>query len=166
MGKRGPKPKPTILKRKAGNPGKRPLNENEPPLLEGRLVCPRWLNREQKECWKWITKTVGDMGLLGLQHLNILTRYCVAWDHWHKAIAFVREHGETYETKNKAGQTYFAQYPQIGIARSHHGILLKIETEFGMTPGSGSAVRVPRLGEKGQTPEEKQLEDWLNSRMS
>ena len=40
MATRGRKPKPTALKVLEGNPGKRPLNENEPIPPKGSIKCP------------------------------------------------------------------------------------------------------------------------------
>ena len=50
MGKRGPAPKPTELKRLQGNPGKRPLNKREPKPAIGQRTpnAPEWLTAEAK----------------------------------------------------------------------------------------------------------------------
>ena len=52
---RGRKPIPTVLKRRAGNPGKRPLNENEPEPEPGAPEPPSHLNAEAREVWDWLT---------------------------------------------------------------------------------------------------------------
>ena len=49
MATRGRKPKPTALKVLEGNPGKRPLNENEPIPPKGSIKCPSWLLPEGME---------------------------------------------------------------------------------------------------------------------
>ena len=46
MATRGRKPKPTALKVLEGNPGKRPLNENEPKPERKAPECPSWLEPE------------------------------------------------------------------------------------------------------------------------
>jgi phage terminase small subunit len=50
--KPGPKPKPTELKIIEGNPGKRPLNKNEPRPPRLSPQCPNWLLPEAKKEWK------------------------------------------------------------------------------------------------------------------
>ena len=45
----GPKPKPTAIKILEGNPGKRPLNLNEPKPLQIAPECPDWLLDEAKK---------------------------------------------------------------------------------------------------------------------
>jgi len=47
----GPKPKPTAIKILEGNPGKRPLNLNEPKPLQIAPECPDWLLAEAKKEW-------------------------------------------------------------------------------------------------------------------
>ena len=43
MATRGRKPKPTAMKELEGNPGKRPLNPNEPRPERKAPRCPAWL---------------------------------------------------------------------------------------------------------------------------
>lgn len=45
MATRGRKPKPTAIKELEGNPGKRPLNANEPRPERKAPRCPAWLDR-------------------------------------------------------------------------------------------------------------------------
>ncbi len=49
MATRGRKPKPTALKVLEGNPGKRPLNLNEPKPEKKAPKCPSWLEPEAKK---------------------------------------------------------------------------------------------------------------------
>src|SRR5689334_3828108 len=51
MGFRGPAPKPTAIKKIQGNPGKRPLNENEPQLEPGIPECPDYLDEIARKEW-------------------------------------------------------------------------------------------------------------------
>ena len=46
----GRKRTPTHLKIVAGNPGRRPLNENEPRPSGNLDTAPEWLTEAQKEC--------------------------------------------------------------------------------------------------------------------
>ena len=91
----------------------------------------------------------------------------VAWNRWREAEAFINKHGDTYEIENKkTGNSYFQQYPHVSISKSLHGILLKIEQEFGMTPSSSASVRIPFPKPEKMTEGEKWLEDFLDSRSS
>lgn len=64
MATRGRKPKPTALKILEGNPGKRPINENEPIPPKGTVKCPTWLEPEAKKEWKRLAPSLEAMGVL------------------------------------------------------------------------------------------------------
>ena len=66
MATRGRKPKPTALKLLEGNPGKRPLNANEPIPPQGEVKCPSWLLPEAKKEWKRLAPAMESMGILTL----------------------------------------------------------------------------------------------------
>ena len=51
MATRGRKPTPTAIKELEGNPGKRPLNKNEPKPTKKAPPCPKWLEPEAKKEW-------------------------------------------------------------------------------------------------------------------
>ena len=60
---RGRRPKPTALKLLEGNPGKRPLPENEPTPPDGDVVRPR-MRKRAAEVWEQYAPMVIEMGLL------------------------------------------------------------------------------------------------------
>jgi len=60
----GPKLKPTAIKILEGNPGKRPLNLNEPKPLQIAPECPDWLLDEAKKEWKRLAPELERLGLL------------------------------------------------------------------------------------------------------
>ena len=62
MATRGRKPKPTALKVLEGNPGKRPMNMNEPVPPKGTVKCPAWLEPEAKKEWKRLASSLEAMG--------------------------------------------------------------------------------------------------------
>ena len=65
MATRGRKPKPTALKVLEGNPGRRPLNKNEPkPKGKKKLQCPSYFNAEAKKEWRRLSKVLIEMGVL------------------------------------------------------------------------------------------------------
>ena len=61
---RGRKPKPTLLKLREGNPGKRPINEHKPSPPDGMPACPDILDDEARAEWFRTTCVLKEMGLL------------------------------------------------------------------------------------------------------
>lgn len=76
MGLRGPKPKPTALRRLEGNPSGRPLPRNEPsPMLALKIEPPKDLTLDGKAIWKSLSEEMVRIGLLTVLDLNALHRY-------------------------------------------------------------------------------------------
>lgn len=134
---RGRRPKPTAVKRLAGNPGKRALNNAEP---RPRVVLPRppvHLSDEEKAKWKSLVCELHPLGLVTVLDLDQLSTYCVLWCRWVKAEKLVREKGEIIKTA--AGN--IIQNPYLSIANRALDQLNKLGAEFGMTPSSRSRVK-------------------------
>lgn len=134
---RGRKPRPTDLKRLAGNPGKRALNNAEP---RPRVVLPRppaHLSDEEKTKWKSLVRELHPLGLVTVLDLDQLSTYCVIWCRWMKAEKLVREKGEIIKTA--AGN--IIQNPYLSIANRALDQLNKLGAEFGMTPSARSRVK-------------------------
>lgn len=77
MATRGRKPKPTAIKELEGNPGKRPLNANEPRPERKAPRCPAWLDTEAKREWRRMGKVLEQMGMLyfnGVDSVSISKR--------------------------------------------------------------------------------------------
>lgn len=75
----GPHKKPTALKRRTGNPGKRALPENEPKPHEASTVCPAWLKGKAREKWETLAPHLKQLGLLTALDLDQLAAYCESW---------------------------------------------------------------------------------------
>jgi len=84
MSTRGPKPKPSHLKLAAGNPGKRPINANEPkpPELDRPPTCPKYLGKVAAAEWKRVVRDLWKMKCLAGIDVAILAGYCDAFETW------------------------------------------------------------------------------------
>src|ERR1700721_4253567 len=88
----GPAPKPTALKRLAGNPGHRPLNDNE-PNFPGFPECPDWLADEAKLVWKRVTDAM-PANMLREADQGAFAAYCQSYARWRSAEALVEAEGQ------------------------------------------------------------------------
>ena len=136
MATRGRKPKPTALKILEGNPGKRPLNENEPIPPKGSIKCPTWLLPEAKKEWKRLAPSLEAMGVLTMADLTAFEGYCQAYARWKEAEEFMTQHGTIVKTKSG----YWQQVPQVSIAQTYLKIMNKIAEQFGLTPAARSRI--------------------------
>ena len=136
MATRGRKPKPTALKILEGNPGKRPLNENEPIPPKGNIKCPSWLEPEAKKEWKRLAPSLEAMGVLTQVDLTAFAGYCQAYARWREAEEFLTQHGSIFKTPSG----YVQQVPQVSIAQQNLKIMQSFCSEFGLTPATRARI--------------------------
>lgn len=148
---RGRKPKPSHLKAVAGNPGKRPLNKNEPQPEKGVPVCPSWLSPKAKIVFREIGGMLDELGVMTRADRRALELLCDAYATYREASEFVRKHGFTYESKTITGvdeagnqivSTINRRYPEVDIASDAWKRIKSMLIEFGMTPSSRSRISV------------------------
>lgn len=140
MGQRGPAPKPTALKELQGNPGKRPLNKQEPkfnPLIDAPSP-PGHLNTYAKKEWKRIIPVLTKVRMLTEADLAAIAVYCQAYGRWVEAEKLVKAKGFT--TVTDKGNVI--QRPEVGIANTAMRDIVSFAKEFGMTPSSRSNIKV------------------------
>ena len=79
-GKRGPLPKPTVLKVIAGNPGKRSLNlaDGVNPRVE-IPTPPKHLGAAARKEWRRVTPILEELGLISGLDVAALSLYCTAY---------------------------------------------------------------------------------------
>jgi len=140
MGLRGPVPKPKVFE-----PTKAHTKQGS-NLPSGEIARPRmpiWLPAEAKSVWRQLMPDLHAMGILHRVDRNALTRYCVLWVRWRRAVAFLDEHGEVYPLLDEHGQVkYMQQWPQVAIANKLAIELRRIEQEFGLTPSARTRINV------------------------
>jgi P27 family predicted phage terminase small subunit len=138
---RGRKPKPTTLKLLAGNPGRRPLNDDEPAPPRGRPDCPDLLkdDEEARAEWDRVCSDLDRMGILCEVDRPSLAAYCVTYSRWVEAERHVQKHGMMVKSPNKGVPM---PNPFLWVATSSMGDMRKWLTEFGLTPSSRSRIRV------------------------
>ncbi len=135
---RGRPPKPTLIKKLNGNPGKRPLNEHE-PVPDGDLYeAPTWLSDTQREAWSFAI-TRAPPGLLKELDRSILTIWVVAEDMHREAAEKIAQYGLLTKSPN-AGLPI--QSPYLAILNKQAQIMLKAGAELGFSPASRTRVQV------------------------
>lgn len=136
MAMRGRKPTPTAIKQLEGNPGKRPLNENEPIPDSKMPRCPQWLEEEAKKEWHRLAKQMNDMGVLTDVDRDAFASYCQSYARWKEAEEFLTQHGTIVKTQSGYWQTV----PQVAIAQTYMKIMNKVAEQFGLTPAARSRI--------------------------
>ena len=150
---RGRKPKPTKLKLITGNPGRRPLNENEARPTAGPTTAPGHLTAEARVEWRRVAKTLHAIGILTMLDRAALAIYCQAYGRWVRAeqaleaMAVKEPATQALLLKTKSGN--LIQNPLVGVANKAMEMMLKAAAEVGLTPSSRSRIAV---GSDGPSP--------------
>ena len=134
--KPGPKPKPTALKIAEGNPGKRPLPQNEPTPPASMPTPPGELDPKAIEEWQRLAPILARIGILTDCDRSILAAHCIAFSRWLRSEAQVSELGEV--VKSPSG--YPIQNPWLAIANKAHEQMKRTAAELGLTPSSRSSL--------------------------
>jgi P27 family predicted phage terminase small subunit len=137
---RGRIPKPTHLKAIAGNPGKRPLNHDEPRPEILIPECPPQLGPVARREWDRLSSDLVALRLLTNLDRAALAAYCGAYALWAEATEAIQKFGSM--VKSPSG--YPIQSPYISIANRQAEIMMRIASEFGFTPASRSRIATPR----------------------
>ncbi len=137
---RGRKPKPTWLKVVEGNPGKRPLNADE-PVASGELDGPpEWLSKTQREVWEEAIRNAPPGLLRGIDQ-SVFLVWVVAKDLHRDASEKIAKYGAVI--KSPVTQTAM-QSPFVSVLNRQAQIMLKAAAEMGFSPSSRSRVKVER----------------------
>lgn len=149
----GRKPKPTNLKILEGNPGKRPLPENEPKPAPILPDPPTFLDAEAKKFWNEYGHKLHRLGLMTEIDGPAFAAVCQRYSLWVRCEKRLKSKGLIMKTETG----YEQQRPEVSIAKNALADVKAFLTEFGMTPASRSKIDL-KLDEK----EEDQMEKLLS----
>lgn len=136
----GRKPLPSAVKRARGTerPGRRNPNEPQPRALLPKP--PKFLSDEAKRVWQQMAPKVYSAGLLTELDVLAFTLLCVAWGDFVEAQEKIPLHGKVIMGPGGAP----GPSPYVTLGNKAVEQLMRLLTEFGMTPSS--RTRVSALG--------------------
>ena len=142
----GPAPLPTAVKALRGNPGKRPLNKQEPKFT-GTPICPEWLTKVAKQEWDRVVKELASLDMLRAVDSAALAAYCVSYARWQSAEAIVEKQGQTVSEPilSKTGKVLgqkIKRHPATSIAKEAMASMLRASSLFGFDPSSRSRINL------------------------
>lgn len=140
---RGRKRKPAVLHLIAGNPGKRPLNNDEPRAPGELSVAPAWMNEAQRKFWDQATENA-PAGMLRKIDRDLLASWAVAAELYADAAMKL---GRGRLVRNRDGMA--VPSPYLRILRESFNEMLKASTELGFSPTSRARLSIPQGKEKG-----------------
>jgi P27 family predicted phage terminase small subunit len=116
----------------AGNPGKRPLNQNEPEPQPGEPGMPPYLSAAAKAKWQQLTPILLGMGVLTVADGDALALYCETWANYVRSIRTLRSKKATPADREAARRE----------RNNCFGVMEKMFARFGLTPADRSRIHV------------------------
>ena len=150
----GPPPTPTNLRLLRGNPGRRPINKNEPrpkPKTKAPPV-PKGLGSDGKREWKRLAKELVSLGLLTNVDITAFRIYCDAYETYKDARRNIKLYGSILPSPNG----FLMTSPYVHLANKSMSQMVKLMQEFGMTPSARTRVEV-----EGKSSDEDEVKEFL-----
>ena len=131
---------PSQIKRLKGNPGRRPISEDEPkPLVPpGVPEPPDWLEAYAKDEWGVVAPELHRMGLLTAVDLTAFAVYCQSYARWRAAEEWISEHGNTVVLRDKGT---VMRAPQAIVAQAALVDLNRFGSAFGLSPSARTSIQ-------------------------
>lgn len=133
---RGPAKTPTHINLLKGNPGKRPINKNEPMPEKGKPKAPRYLKKMPRYWFEKLSDELDDIGVLTKLDSKALELLVEAYSEYRHHSDVLDKDGYTYKTNE-------------GLIKPHPAATMKADAwkrakamldSFGMTPSSRTKV--------------------------
>ena len=132
---RGHRPKPYLVKKGSGNPGKRPLSPG-PRYKEVRARCPKSLVGEARRIYNRLSKVLNRQGLLNKGTFDCLIMLCRIGGMAADLEKILRKKGYTIRTERG-----IRNRPEVGMFQKASVQFRHYLNEFGLPPAS--VQRVP-----------------------
>jgi P27 family predicted phage terminase small subunit len=142
----GRRPKPTAVKIREGNPGKRKLNTSEPKPRAGAPHMPWYLTPEAQEEWHRIAPELRAWGEFTRANATALGSYCMAFARWLEAEEIISQEGVVIKEPvlDLAGVLVgykFRKNPACAAALASQKEMRLLLASFGLDPASRSRLR-------------------------
>lgn len=149
-GRSGRPPKPTARKALAGNPGKRPLNKDEPVFTPiSGADPPEWFAEENLPLatimWELTIKELCGQGLLCVTDLTVLERWCVAYELWRRAVKNILRQGSSMRGMTGGAKSH----PDVATKEKQESEMDRTGSKLGLDPSSRQRL----IGLAGQRKE-------------
>ena len=135
----GRKARPTAIEERLGRPKHQKINRKEPKpvLVVGEVPPPDCLDGDAQDEWRRVVPELAKLGLVSNLDLPALTTFCQSYSDFCRLSRDINKHGVTYEIFDEEGNVVAVKArPEWYLRRTAFLQLIRVATEFGMTPSS------------------------------
>ena len=148
MARPGPAPKPTAQKIREGNPGRRPLNDDEPkPPVPISLAPPEWLDDIAKDEWRRLAEELESQNMLTTWDTQTFAAYCESYSMYRQAVVGVRKDGAVQECKTGYKQVS----AWMAVLKDSRREMVKIGALLGLNPAERSRLSIKGGAKDGKS---------------
>lgn len=135
---RGRKPKPTVLRMIQGNPGRRDFNLHEPQPEALTPDCPpELLEPDAQQEWARTIIPAIQIGQITAADRVLAIAHCDLWAAWRSQLADAARHPHVVAVGE---HKHPMPNPARGMANKTLSLLVKVDSELGLSPASRSRV--------------------------
>lgn len=147
----GRKRKPTELKLKEGAYVTHPerFDANEPAQSDDEPMLSSNASDIERIKFTELRKILGPMGLWSATYQDAITLYLESWNNYTSAVANVRRYGQVLVSQDKDGQPVVKRNPFAAELHKYKDELVRLMSEFGLTPSSKSRISLGELPSAG-----------------
>lgn len=137
MARKGPTPRPTVLKLLHGERHQDRINKDEPVPRPAEMVCPDDASPAVKNVWMRVVGELEAMNLAFPADADALRCYCEAVVTHHRACEVLKR--SAVLVKGLHGN--LVRNPALQIQRDAANTIRAFAQEFGLTPSARSSIR-------------------------
>ena len=145
---RGRKPLPTEMKLLRGNPGGRPLNEDEPQPDTDIPPAPEHFTEDARKEWDRISVELYNLGLLSNIDLAALAIYCTAYGRYAEAERHLKDEGVLKKKDPNDPDCDYHYNQWVGVSNKAIDLMKSMLAEFGLSPSARTRIKAKRREEK------------------
>lgn len=162
--------KPKRIKELMGNPGKKPIRDTVEARRARRIPTPpSFLSGPADGEWRRVVKELDWIGILSPLDYFVLAAYCEEVGTFIDSTMRLNELALIDDTGNRGllVRTAYGDYrptPLLAIRQKSATLMLRIATEFGMTPSARSRIEAHNLVDSTKTAEDNpdDIGEFLN----
>jgi len=109
---------------------------DEPQPKDYKGGPPAWLSAKAVEIWNELYPELSACGMITVADVKLFAAYCEKWAEWHGYKEKIKKTSELI----KSPKGYVQQNPYVSMANRVFDQMIKLGSEFGMTPSSRSRV--------------------------
>ena len=148
MARPGPAPKPTAQKIREGNPGRRPLNDDEPkPPVPISLAPPEWLGDIAQAEWRRLAAELESQNMLTTWDMMIFALYCDACEDFITACRMIQKRGHCFQGKTG----YLQKDAWLTIKNKAKQEVEKYGAPLGLNPAERSRLSIKGGAKDGKS---------------